>query len=331
MTCPYCGGGSWKPLWENVRDRLGYVPGQWGFRSCLTCGSACLFPAPDPSQLASLYPPVYDLTPDLLETKDRFARLLFRWEERLFFQPQYEAQARRILRLLGRKKASAPGSLLDIGCGGGLRLATLRRYGFQVHGTDFRPDVVQALKEHLKIPAVLSNATEIERHFPSGSFDIVTAFHFLEHIPDIRSTLRACLTLLAPGGILIATVPLVNSLQAALFQSRWAGATEAPRHLSIPSPHGMQKVLEETGFEYLGILPDSLLNCTGAAVLSFFPLAGRRRLQGLHGLEKALSFFIPLLAAGVGTLCLPLCLMENRLFGRPSIGMVLARKGRAEE
>ena len=44
--------------------------------------------------------------------------------------------------------------MLDVGCGG-LRLLAFRRLGYEVFGTDFQPDVVEALRTRWNIPALL--------------------------------------------------------------------------------------------------------------------------------------------------------------------------------
>ena len=126
------------------------------------------------------------------------------------------------------------------------------------------------------MPAVCSDATDVARHFPPRSFDLVTAFHLIEHLPDLQGLLRSVRTLLKPGGWFAGTVPLVDSLQVRRFGARWAGASEAPRHVTIPSREGIDRLFETAGFERPSIRPDSLLNCAGVAVLSALPRIGSR-------------------------------------------------------
>jgi hypothetical protein len=56
--CLYCAGVAYEPLFDQVCDRLGYVPGSWAFRLCRECGSAMLVPLPRKEDLPSFYPPV---------------------------------------------------------------------------------------------------------------------------------------------------------------------------------------------------------------------------------------------------------------------------------
>ena len=308
--CFYCAGRSYRPLFKNVQDRLGVVSGRWEFWRCQFCRSATLFPQPDPKELVSFYPPAYD------------SSLLSHWEYRFFFQPQHKAQARRILR--GTSPWNHPDrSLLDVGCGTGLRLLAFRQLGFKVHGVDFRPETVETLQKQLGIPAVCTDVVELSQHFPPASFDVITAFHLLEHVPDVYGTLENCFQLLKPNRWIVCVVPLVDSLQAGLFKSRWTGASEAPRHLSLPSRQGVRKILYKVGFDKVVIHPNSLLDCLGVFVLSLLPSVGRRHFDQRSWFQMALQ---SAMATGIGLLAVPWCISENYLFRRPAVGMVFARK-----
>src|SRR5207253_5847371 len=81
-----------------------------------------------------------------------------------------------------------------------------------------------------------------------GSFDLLTAFQVIEHVPDADEMIASCHTLLKPGGWLVITTPMVDSMQSQFFGSRWAAATEAPRHLSLPTKRGVRIALERHGF-----------------------------------------------------------------------------------
>lgn len=51
------------------------------------------------------------------------------------------------------------------------------------------------------------DAQELDRYFPSGSFDTVFSSHCLEHMVKPREALQAWFSLVKPGGFLITIVP----------------------------------------------------------------------------------------------------------------------------
>ena len=305
---------------EGVRDRLKFVPGKWEFKKCRGCGSAVLFPQPKAADLASYYPPVYDFSIDF--SGAFFKRLWTNLEYRFFFQPQYHGLARQILHGTGGQNLPRQ-HLLDVGTGLGLPLFFLRKYGYKVCGTDFRPEVVEYLEKQLAIPSVCTDAASLARHFPPASFDVVTAFHVLEHVADVQTVIRNCFELLRPGGWFVNTIPLADSLQARLFRNRWAAASEAPRHLSIPSREGITSICKNVGFDRLKIQPCTVLDCAGVFVLSVLPSIGTRHLRKTHPISALL---IALAAVSVGMIAVPWCLAENYLLGKPCMGTVFAHK-----
>jgi SAM-dependent methyltransferase len=319
--CLYCGGRDLDPLYSGVRDRLGHVPGERTFRRCRTCGSAVLDPLPRTDELAAFYPPVYSFTTEL-GGQSRVKRFLAALEYRLFFGPQYTAQTRRVMRACGWRRGDGR-RLLDVGCGRGLRLLEFRKLGFDVHGLDVQPDVVRFLREELKIPAEVADVSEIGKFHPPGSFDLVTAFFLIEHIPDVRGAFAAVFELLKPGGWVAAAVPFRDAPQAGWFGANWINATEAPRHLSLPTRAGMTAVCKAVGFERVEIVPDSVLNCAGQVASSALPGASLTHAYGKGGL---LPFARRAVGAGVMAAAVPWCAVENYALGRPSLGIALARK-----
>ncbi|MCI0462373.1 MAG: class I SAM-dependent methyltransferase [Gemmataceae bacterium] len=318
--CLYCGGASFRPLYRHVQDRLGYVPGTWAFDRCTACGSALLAPLPAEEEIPSFYPPVYGFTPDL-ERRGRWGRLLADLEHRVLYQPLYEGQVRLVLRGI-RWQGRQGVRLLDVGCGRGLRLVCLRRLGFAVHGMDCQAGDIDYLQHHLQIPAVCTDFAGLRSHFPANSFEVITAFHVLEHVPDVVGAIRTCLALLKPGGWFVAASPLIDSLQAELLKRHWLAVTEAPRHLSLPSQQGFREVCRRAGGTAVELRHDATLNCAGFWGLSLVPGAT----SSLANTRRRLVLLQRMLAASVSALLVPWCLLENLVLRRPAAGMVFTRK-----
>ena len=102
-------------------------------------------------------------------------------------------------------------TVLDIGCGGGLLAEAMAGRGAKVTGIDLSEEALKVARLHLKESGrqvdyrhVSAEALAAER--PAG-FDVVTCMEMLEHVPDPASIIRACSTLLRPGGqVLFSTI-----------------------------------------------------------------------------------------------------------------------------
>src|SRR5438046_10364281 len=82
--------------------------------------------------------------------------------------------------------------------------------------------------------------------FGRASFDVVTAFHVLEHVPDPVAVVRHMLEWLAAEGLVIVEVPNAGGLGARLF-GRAAAGLELPRHLSPLTPETLRRPGRQPG------------------------------------------------------------------------------------
>ena len=97
--------------------------------------------------------------------------------------------------------------VLDIGCGGGLLAEGMAGRGATVTGIDLSEGAIKVAKLHLKESGQqadyrLVSAEALAAEMP-GAFDLVTCMEMLEHVPDPASIIRACSTLVRPGGHVI--------------------------------------------------------------------------------------------------------------------------------
>jgi SAM-dependent methyltransferase len=322
-ACLYCGSSRFVPLHDNIRDRLGHVPGVWSFVRCQECGSANLRPFPKAEDLPAFYPPVYTFSPELAQSP--LKRVLAALEYRLFFQPVYRAQVRIVDRHIRRRRAR-PGKLLDIGSGRGLRLLEFRSRGYDVHGVDFAPESVEFLEKTHQIPAVCSDIDGLTAAFEPASFDVVTAFYVLEHLVDVDHALRQCLRLLKPGGWLVGAVPLNDSLQARALGAWNVNVREAPRHISIPTQDALVKLARRAGFSHssVRIASDSILCCAALVGLSLITGCATTNVYG--GTQRYFGLARRLFGASVACASIPWVVIENRLLNRPILGLLIGQK-----
>ena len=317
--CLYCGGRDLELLYRGVKDRLGHVPGERTFLRCRGCGSAVLDPVPTTDELPGFYPPVYTFSAKG-HGRGGLRRVLAAAEYHLFFAPQYRAQVRAVTRACG--KAGRGRVLLDVGCGHGLRLVEFRKLGFAVHGLDLQPEAVRYLNSELGVPAECGDVTAIGRLYAPASFDVVTAFHLIEHVPDVPRLLADVFAVLKPGGWFAAATPLVDSVQARLFGRRWAAVMESPRHLGLASTAGLIRACARAGLVDARVEPDSVLNCAGHYGLSLVPGGA---VTGTYTPGRLRSLATRAAAGLAAVAAVPVCLAEGAL-GRPALGIVTARK-----
>jgi SAM-dependent methyltransferase len=115
--------------------------------------------------------------------------------------------SRRLKKFLPHK---SEGNLLDIGAGIGQFLHYARPFFTKVAGTEISESAVRIAKQKYGIDLRVGQIEEI--NLPLASFDNITLFHVLEHVPDPARLIGRCRELLRPRGVLVIAVP--NDVQA---------------------------------------------------------------------------------------------------------------------
>ena len=116
------------------------------------------------------------------------------------------------------------GSLLDYGCGTGDFIKAANKKGWHAYG--YEPDKDAKNIASAKNPDKILD--KIENH--NGPFDIITAWHVIEHVSELNKTIKNLKKILAPDGHLIIALPNHKSYDAAYYKEFWAGY-DVPRHL----------------------------------------------------------------------------------------------------
>ncbi|HTY59565.1 MAG TPA: class I SAM-dependent methyltransferase, partial [Bacteroidota bacterium] len=195
---------------------------------CSTCGVAQTLPRPADSALGQYYPPAY--YPIGGYDPSYYARTLRpAQQEKLAIVRQFRSSGR----------------LLDVGCGAGFFVREASEAGFAAEGIEFSHDAVEFGRRQWGTR--LAEGDILSASIPGRSFDVVTLWHVLEHIPRPVEALRKIKTLLTPEGILVIAVPNFDSIQAGLFRGRWYHL-EVPRHLYHFSPSSLRRLLAGEGF-----------------------------------------------------------------------------------
>ena len=140
---------------------------------------------------------------DPLELK-KFEDLAHRWwDKNSEFKPLHEINPLRLNHIDANVGLQGK-SVLDVGCGGGILAESMAARGAVVTGIDLGDKPLKVAQLHLlesgqSVDYRLISAEDLALERPR-SFDLVTCMEMLEHVPDPAATVRACATLVKPGG-----------------------------------------------------------------------------------------------------------------------------------
>jgi 2-polyprenyl-3-methyl-5-hydroxy-6-metoxy-1,4-benzoquinol methylase len=170
-------------------------------------------------------------------------------------------------RVISATGASSDSKILEIGCGAGRFTYTFLKQGYDITGLDISENLLEKLKRSIKpgMKITLLNMTAEEAaKSNSHKFDFVIGFHVLHHIEALASLMKACFTMLKPGGKLmfIEPNPFGPLFYAQVLLERdisWEGEKGI---LNI-TPKKITTILRESGFirpaaRRFGIFPPAL-------------------------------------------------------------------------
>jgi 2-polyprenyl-6-hydroxyphenyl methylase/3-demethylubiquinone-9 3-methyltransferase len=135
----------------------------------------------------------------------KFSALAHRWwDPTSEFRPLHEINPLRLAHLERLAGGLAGKRVLDVGCGGGILAEAMAARGAEVTGIDLadkplKVAMLHGLESGSAVRYRLVSAEAMAAEAPQ-SFDVVTCMEMLEHVPDPASTVRACASLVKPGG-----------------------------------------------------------------------------------------------------------------------------------
>jgi SAM-dependent methyltransferase len=145
--------------------------------------------------------------------------------------------------------------ILDVGCAAGYFLRIAQQHGHDVHGVELSPaiahEAVTALGADRVHVGTLDEAIAVKGHAPA-SFDLVTLWDVIEHVPDPQHVLRTIRGLMKPGGRLLIETQNVASRWARLLGPRWHHYKHH-EHLYHFDPQTIRRLLGDCGFRALDV------------------------------------------------------------------------------
>ncbi|MFV5687347.1 class I SAM-dependent methyltransferase [Flavobacterium sp. ZT3R25] len=140
------------------------------------------------------------------------------------------------------------GSILDIGAGTGDFLSVAKENGWHTIGIE-PSDKAKAIAKQKGVSFV-GETSVLESH----SFDVISMWHVLEHIPDLDEQLKELKRLLKPNGTLIIAVPNFKSFDAKYYGKFWA-AYDVPIHFWHFSKKAIKMLFEKEDMKLVKVLP----------------------------------------------------------------------------
>jgi SAM-dependent methyltransferase len=289
-SCLACGATAPAPRFAG-RDRLHDTPGTVEVAVCPACESGTTHPKLAPEQLGALYPADYGPYSD---ADGRVTAAISRAIRAM--------QGRRALARfpLAELRGRPPGRGVDVGCGRGDLAAQLVERGWSMVGIEPSPAACAAARSR-GVDARAGTMATVE--LEPGAFDLVVFQHSLEHTADPEGDMRRARAALAPGGIVVVTVPNFGSWQARRFRDRWYHLDLA-RHRTHFTRRGLERLLERTGLQARTVATSS--SAVGLPATLQYAVAGRCLFPGGLGLR---------IAAGLCALALPIARLADRLGG----------------
>ncbi len=153
--------------------------------------------------------------------------------------------------LIKRATGVSSGRVLDIGCGTGAFLDTMKKAGWDITGLE--PDET-AREKAVKLYSIQPEASDKLFDLKPGSFDAITMWHVLEHVHELHVYIKQIGSLLNPNGKLFIAVPNYTSKDAGIYKEHWA-AYDVPRHLYHFSPQSIENLLAQHNLKLTAVKP----------------------------------------------------------------------------
>ncbi|OUS01699.1 methyltransferase [Flavobacteriales bacterium 33_180_T64] len=141
--------------------------------------------------------------------------------------------------------------LLDVGCGTGDFLKIALDHNWSVSGIE--PNENARLIANQKTNNSVFNIEHLSK-LEAHSFDVITLWHVLEHLPKLEEHISVFESLLKPNGRLIIAVPNFKSYDAKHYKNFWA-AYDVPRHLWHFSQMSISKLVQQKSMSVVKTVP----------------------------------------------------------------------------
>ena len=227
--CPWCGSEKAQiNLW--LKDEF-LTKEDFHICECLNCGLLYTMPRPDKDKIGEYYKSEEYYSHQ--ENKKGFIPKVYERVKKTNLKHKYQLAS----------KGLVVGKLLDIGCGVGDFLHTAEVHGWECTGVEPSDDAKAIAQKRMNGKIISSEELE---NFPDGSFDLITMWHVLEHVDDLKWQVTQLQRLVKPSGRVVIALPNYKSYDGQYYKEHWA-AYDVPRHLNHFNRNTLTKIFKTSG------------------------------------------------------------------------------------
>lgn len=207
---------------------------------CRRCGLVYVNPRLDAKSLAAIYTKDYFVSDADDPGVDYKAYADYIGDEKVILRSMHRRMAR------VERYARAKGRVLDIGCAAGFSLMAAHERGWDAEGIEFSDFCVS----HGKSRGLAIHHGSLKSYGSApGSFDAVTMWDYLEHSCNPVEELRICSFLLKPGGVVLLSIPNIDSWSYPLLKDKWIGFKNI-EHFYFYSRETLRKIAGMAGLQF---------------------------------------------------------------------------------
>ncbi len=221
-TCPVCGASWFLLIFHDHNRREGYTELEWDYVRCTACNMQYLTNIPSFEEMGGKYTDIY-INPNIGELRSKLKNDI----------------------ISNGKK------ILDIWCNYGTQLIPYYNGGWDIFGIDLNEKAIMDVQKYLPVNNFSVNTIE-DSTFPDEYFQKIQTFHVLEHVYEVESFLKKCLSLLAPDGEIEIRVPNGWNLEMKLFW-KYASQSWIPFHINLFTSETLQIMLKKVGFREITV------------------------------------------------------------------------------
>lgn len=235
--CPICGGVEFKPFLKGIDYTVSKE--EFNIQCCTACNFHFTNPIPEATIIGDYYKSEDYISHS--STSKGVVNKLYQFVRRITLKQKVQLVS----------EISNGRDVLDIGAGTGHFLNACKKGGWNTIGLEPDVDARNFAKQNFGLELLPADQLH---GLENGTKDVITMWHVLEHVYDLKKDVQKIVNLLKDDGKLVIAVPNKNSYDAKVYGEFWA-AYDLPIHLYHFTPKDIENLFSQFDMELKRILP----------------------------------------------------------------------------